>query len=163
MFKKCCLLLSASLFLVSALSAQKVKWKDGLLLIDGKPSFSYETIMARGNKIYIYTNLSGDQDLWEAHYCRNRNPSGSDDYRHYYFPTIDREMILPRKTKYNFKHLLPKMLDQGVVTREGELNDDALRKFVDRYHVPLPKKWGSPVHQLPVIDPVTGKGHIWKE
>ena len=157
------LTLSLLLLLTLSLSAQKVKWKDGFLLLDGKPTFAYEIKKGRGNKVFVYTNLKGDHELWQAHYCINRLRSQGDNYRHYYFPDVHMEMILPRKKKYKFAYILPKMLDRGVVDEKGNIDEAALRKFITRFHIPLPKSWKSPAHKLPVVNHESGKVHEWVE
>lgn len=143
----------------SLLPGQKVQLKRGVLLLDGKPFLAYTVHRRAGNKIYVYTDLQGHHEYWQAHFCLNRTQRGSDDYRHYYFPDIEMEMILPRRKKYRFRHLLPKMLETSVIDREGNLYPEALRTFVKKWHVPLPESFGDWIHVLPVVNEESGKVH----
>ncbi len=150
------------LALSSAVFAQGVKWRDGLLSLDGKPYLTYEVTKASGTKIYSYHALGEEETLFQAHNCLNWSYRATDDYRHYYFPTEHLEMILPNKRRYRFKLILPLMVEEGVLDEDGNMDTDALRDFVRKYHAPLPRWFGAKVHQLPVINSETGKDHAWE-
>ena len=135
----------------SLVQAQSVKWRDGLLSLHGKPYLTYEITKVAGDKLYAYHALGEGETLFEAHFCSNWTTEGGDSYRHYHFPAAQLELILPAKRKYRFKWLLPQMVEEGVLDEDANLDLEALRTFVAKYHVPLPPRFGSKQHQLPVI------------
>lgn len=162
MYKKVLIALIAAFLWNSALFAQEVKRGGGVVSVDGKPILTYEITKVPGNKIYSYYALGEEEELFQAHFCSNWSYYNTDDYRHYYFPASQLELILPRRRKYRFEVLLPKMLNSGVLDRKGNLDENALRNFVMQNHVPLPKSFGPKVHQLPVISGDEENLHRWK-
>ena len=143
-------------------SAQEVIQRNGLLSLGSKPFLTYEVMRASGEKLYAYHALGEEETLFQAHMCSNWTFQGGDSYRHYYFPSIDKELILPAKRKYRFHMLLPLMVKEGVLNEDAELNDAALRQFIAKYHVPLPPRFGSRVHQTPVIGSSPKTSHLSK-
>lgn len=141
-------------------NAQEVIQRDGLLSLGSKPFLTYEVMRAYGIKIYAYHALGEEKTLFQEHLCSNWTHQGGDSYRHYYFPSTDMELILPAKRKYRFKLMLPLMVKEGVLDEEANLNDDALRKFIAKYHVPLPRRFGPRVHQTPVIGSSPKTSHL---
>lgn len=157
------LLLILSVFVLSfAVNAQGLKRRDGLLSLDGKPYLTYEVTQASGNKIYAYHALGEKETLFQAHFCSNWTYEGGDNYRHYYFPGPELELILPAKRKYRFQVLLPLMVKEGVLDEEANMNREALREFIAKYHVPLPPNYGPKEHQLPVIGVDRSASHRWQ-
>lgn len=146
----------------SVASAQKVKRRDGLLSLNGKPYLTYEVTKNVGVQIYAYHTLGEEETLFQAHICSNWTFEGGDAYRHYYFPSEELELILPAKRKWRFKLLLPLMVENGVMDEDANIDGEALSRFIARYNVPLPRRFGPKVHQLPVISETQKKTHRWE-
>jgi hypothetical protein len=130
--------------------------------LDGKPILTYAITRVPGVRMYSYFALGEEKELFQAHHCYNWSFRNTDDYFHYYFPDANLEMILPDKKKYRFKVILPKMVEEGVLDREGNLDEESLAAFVAKYHIPLPRSFGSKVHQLPLLNEDAKKSHAWK-
>lgn len=115
----------------SFLSAQEIKLKKEIVLVDGSETFSYEK-KAMGNELHVY-QLKTKEELVSMTTDNNGTESKVDDTKKVTFtqPKITIQSKIFRGK--NWEEMILLLLQEKVFNLKGEINADNLNRFKGKY------------------------------
>ncbi|EDP96443.1 hypothetical protein U8527_10040 [Kordia algicida OT-1] len=121
------------LALVSTVSyAQKVKFKKGKIVIDGKNIFSYER-KEFGTKFTIFSLDGEDELVYMEHDINGTNTYFDDDIKKLVFLDSEIKFHSYSLAGYSWKKLIKLLYKNKVFNDNGEIDIKKLRKFMLKY------------------------------
>lgn len=121
------------LALVSTVSyAQKVKFKKGKIVIDGKNIFSYER-KELGTKFTIFSLDGEDELVYMEHDVNGTHTYTGDDVKKLVFLDSDMKIYSHSLADYSWKKVIKLLYKGKVFNDEGEIDDKKLKKFILKY------------------------------
>ena len=110
-------------------SLKNVKLKKGTIYKDGTEFLSYEK-KSNGTELVVY-KLNSKDELFTAIFYPGEVEDKNDNYYKLLF--INEDMSLEYSRAYWNKSLIKWLLEQGVLSEEGEINKDKLEVFIKKY------------------------------
>ena len=137
--KKNILLLILFLSITGIINAQKVKLKKGIVYIDGNETLKYEKSF-QDSELLLFP-LDGEEEIIFIKYDDNGTRGYnlmSDDFIKIHF--IKQDLKLESGSHAEFwKQIIKWMYQNKIFNVDGTLNDEKVKKFVDRYHEDVKK------------------------
>jgi hypothetical protein len=122
--------LTALLLVVIAMSAQKVKIKDDIVLVEGKEVFSCNK--NGWSREFSIFELGTENELIFIRVMNNGTPEYiQDDYVRVNFTTLDLE--LEHSTAYFGKKSVKWLFRNEVFNLNGELDEEKIKQFIAKY------------------------------
>ena len=120
-----------------SLSAQKVKLKDGKILIDKQEVLSYE--MKSYKTEFVVYELGTKNELFTAIYFdTGTKEDRTDDYIKVTFTASGKSFETSKA--YFRKYLIKWFIEQGVLNLDGTLNEDKIDAFIKKYDENISKR-----------------------
>jgi hypothetical protein len=122
-----------SLALIQTLTAQELKLKDNIVLLDDKPVFSFDK-KAMNNEFHVY-KLNTKEELFVLQHQHVGTDTGAkDDFKKIIFTkqnTVIESKVLQKR---NWKFLIQLLLDEKVIDLSGNVDTKNLERFAGKYN-----------------------------
>lgn len=122
------------------ISAQKIEFKNNMVVIENKPIFSFDK-KAMNNEFYLFKLNSKEELLILQHQHVGADTGAQDDFKKIIFPnqkvTIESRVL----QKKNWKFLVQLLIDEKVIDTDGNIDIRNLERFSGKYDEKItPKK-----------------------
>ncbi|GAA4241512.1 hypothetical protein GCM10022292_08240 [Winogradskyella damuponensis] len=119
---------------MSICSAQKVKFKKKKVILDDKEILSYKQIPFYSQR-YFYKLDTSEELIYISLERNGTNNYDGDDYIKIYFS--EKDILIETKSLFygtNTKPVIKKLVLEGVIETDGNINYEKVAKFKKRYN-----------------------------
>lgn len=118
-------------FTITTLSAQEVKLKKGIVLVDNSVTFSY-TKKRMGNELYVY-KLNSEEEYMQLVVDNNNTESKIDDSKKIIFTKQNTTIQSKNFRNRNYEFLIALLLEEKVIDVNGDVDSNNLTRFKAKY------------------------------
>ncbi|WP_425659553.1 hypothetical protein [Tenacibaculum ascidiaceicola] len=132
MNKKFLLSIAFTILTSSLIFSQKIKFKKGKILVDGKEILKYEK-RGFGTEITFYSLDNNDEVANMFQEDNGTHNYLDDDYKKMFFAKDEIWVESSRVRARGWKYMVKLLLENNVLDNEGNINSKNLKKFAKKY------------------------------